>query len=251
MKIGLVLSGGGARGMAHLGVLYALDEIGIHIDAISGTSAGSVAGAFYFSGHKPYEALNYISSHKVYHWAKVLWNKPGLLSINKLGEIYSRRLPKTFEELDRPLTVAATDLGRGNSKFFTAGPLVPALCASSCIPVLFEPFAIDGATYVDGGVLNNFPVEPLLGKCDFLIGVHVNPMNLTLPKIGMRNVMDRAMHLAIYHNLDHKKETCDIFLEPEGCKNVGLFDMNAGPQLFRAGYDAVMERRGEFEKLRS
>jgi NTE family protein len=250
MKIGLVLSGGGARGLAHLGVLQALDELGIRVDEIAGTSAGSVAGAYYFAGHSPEETMKYIGSFKLFNWAKLLWHRPGFLSIHKLGSLYSKRLPNTFEELDRPLTIVATDLFKGELHYFTEGPLVPAICASSCIPVLFEPIKIDGTIYVDGGVLNNFPIEPLLNTCDRIIGVHTNPMDTSICKIGMRDVLDRSMHLAINQKLNHKKDICDIFLEPATCMNVGMFNLGAAEKLFKGGYECAMEQKNELLKLK-
>jgi NTE family protein len=250
MRIGLVLSGGGARGLAHLGVLQALDELGIHIDEIAGTSAGSVAGAYYFAGHKPEETMKYIGSFKMYSWVRLLWHKPGFLSIHKLGSLYSKNLPETFEELDRPLTIVATDLFKGKQHYFTEGPLIPAICASSCIPVIFEPVEIDGNLYVDGGVLNNFPIEPLLDSCDKIIGVHTNPMDHAICKIGIRDVLDRSMHLAINQKLEHKKEICNVFLEPESCLNVGMFNLGAAEKLFIGGYECAMQQKEELLKLK-
>jgi NTE family protein len=250
MKTGLVLSGGGARGLAHLGVLHALDELGIYIDEIAGTSAGSVAGAYYLSGHKPEETMKYIASFKIYSWAKLLWHKPGLMSIHKLGSLYAKKLPQSFEDLDRPLTIAATDLLKGELHYFKSGPLIPAICASSCIPVIFEPVIINGNHYVDGGVLNNFPIEPLLSTCDRIIGVHTNPMDNSITKIGIRDVLDRSMHLAINQKLNHKKEMCGVFLEPETCMNVGMFDLGKAEHLFKGGYDCAMQQKEELLKLK-
>ena len=102
MKAALVLSGGGARGFAHLGVLHALDEMKIRIDAISGTSAGAVAGAFYLSGRKPEEILRLILSYKMYQWARPTWLKPGFLSMDKIAQLFSQYLPANFEDLNRP-----------------------------------------------------------------------------------------------------------------------------------------------------
>ena len=251
MRIGLVLSGGGARGLAHLGVLHALDELGVHVDEIAGTSAGSVAGAYYLAGHKPEETMKYIGSFKLFSWARLLWQKPGIMSIHKLGQLYSKRLPDSFEKLNKQLTIVATDLLKGELRYFTQGPLIPAICASSAIPVIFEPVRIDDKLYIDGGVLNNFPIEPLLNSCDRIIGVHTNPMDTTtLKKIGIRDVLDRSMHLAINQKLNHKKEICSVFLEPITCMNVGMFDLSAAEHLFKGGYDCAMEKKSELLKLR-
>ncbi|MEO5642057.1 MAG: patatin-like phospholipase family protein [Bacteroidia bacterium] len=240
MKIGLVLSGGGARGFAHLGVLQAFDELGIHVDAISGTSAGAVVGAFYFSGHKAADTLRLISSYKIYQWARPTWRKPGFLNMDKIAKLFSAYLPKTFEELDRPLTVAVTDILQGESLFINSGELVPAICGSSCIPILFNPVKFNGRELVDGGVMNNFPVEPLLDKAANIIGVHVNPVVHGIQHVAMKNMADRNVILMLQREVNEKKDKCTIFIEPAECGNYNMMDLGAGEKIFKCGYDAAM-----------
>ena len=240
MKIGLVLSGGGARGFAHLGVLQALDELEIRVDAISGTSAGGVVGAFYFSGHKPAEILKLISSYKIYQWARPTWRKPGFLYMDRIAELFSKYLPKTFEELDRPLTVAVTDILQGESLFINSGELVPAICGSACIPVLFNPIKLNGRELVDGGVMNNFPVEPFENKVQHIIGVNVNTVIAGLKHVPMKSMADRNVVLMLQREVNDKKGKCKIFIEPMECGNYNMMDLGAGEKIFKIGYDARM-----------
>lgn len=240
MKIGLVLSGGGARGFAHLGVLQAFDELGIRVDAISGTSAGAVAGAFYFSGMKPADTLKLITSFKIYQWARPTWRKPGFLNMDKLAELFSDHLPKTFEELDRPLTVTVTDILQGESLFINSGELVPAICGSACIPILFNPVKFNGRELVDGGVLNNFPIEPFQNKAEKIIGVHVNPVAHGLKHVPMKSMADRNVVLILQREVNEKKGKCNLFIEPVECGNYNMMDLGAGEKIFNAGYDAAM-----------
>lgn len=250
MKNGLVLSGGGARGFAHLGVLQALDELEVRVDIIAGTSAGAVAGAFYSAGHKPVDTMRYIRSYKTYEWLHFLWRKPGFLNMQKIAAMLSKFLPDTFEGLNRPLVVAATDLLHGEARYFSEGPLLFPLCASACIPILFEPMPIDGSVFVDGGILNNFPIEPLEEKVTNIIGVHVNPIDRTLTEVHFKDVMDRSMHLALNQALDRKKRMCSVFIEPMECSKFGILDLGNAEQLLIAGYNAAMAQKEELIKLK-
>jgi NTE family protein len=249
MKNVLVLSGGGARGFAHLGVLQALDKLEIRVDAIAGTSAGGVVGAFYFAGHKPEAILKIISSYKIYQWARPLWRQPGLLNMDRLAKLFSAHLPKTFEELDRPLTVAVTDVLKGESLFLDTAELIPAICGSACIPVLFNPVKYNGRELVDGGILNNFPIEVFENKAQHLIGVHVNPV-VSMEHVAMKNMADRNIVLMLQREITAKKEKCTVFIEPTECGNFNMMDLGAGEKIFKIGYDAAMAMKDELLLLK-
>jgi NTE family protein len=250
MTNGLVLSGGGARGFAHLGVLQAMDELNIRVDAISGTSAGAVVGAFYFSGHKPAEILKLILSYRMYQWARPTWRKPGLLSMNQIGKLFSNYLPATFEELDRPLTVAVTDILMGESLFYNSGPLIPPVCASACIPVVFDTIKFDGKELVDGGILNNFPVETFENQSMNIIGVTVNPVIAGVTHVPMKSMPDRNINLLLRREVNDKKGKCAIFIEPMECGNFNMMDISSGEKLFKIGYDAAMSVKNELLLLK-
>ena len=122
MNTGLVLSGGGARGVCHLGVMKALDELGIRIDYIAGTSAGSVAGCLYSYGYKPDEILKMIQSISFFKSLKLAWTWTGLLSFEGLGEALLKYIPEnTFECLKIPVTLAATEIRKGRIEYFSTG----------------------------------------------------------------------------------------------------------------------------------
>ncbi len=249
MKTGLVLSGGGARGFAHLGVLKALDELDISIDTISGASAGAVVGAFYFAGHKPDEIFRLINSYKVYHWARPTWRKPGLLNMEKIGKLFSEYLPKTFEELVRPLTISVTDILQGENLLINAGELVPVVCASAAIPVLFNTIKFQGRELVDGGILNNFPVENLVGKVKNIIGVTVNPVIAGIDHVPMKEMADRNICLLLRREVNDKKENCTVFIEPMDCGKYSMLDLGSGEKIMEIGYKATMEMKEELIKL--
>lgn len=162
MKIGLVLSGGGARCFAHIGGLKALEEAGYEVCAIAGSSSGAVIGALYAAGN---------SADKIYEIAKAI-DYSGFLSfvatgglINQKGleEMLSAHVPETFEELNIPLATTAVDIQTAELLVMKSGTLVPAACASNSFPGLFGPLEYQGRYLMDGGILNNFPVDIIRG----------------------------------------------------------------------------------------
>lgn len=173
MKIGLALSGGGARGFAHIGVLKALLDHGFEPEMVSGASAGGLVGALYASGHPPEEIMAIFAKAKIRTVFSLSTKLVGFLKMEKIERFFELYFPhNSFEKLVIPLTINATDIQAGQIVYFHEGELVRPLMASCCIPVLFEPVHINGRMLVDGGILNNLPVEPLLGKCGFVVGVH-------------------------------------------------------------------------------
>src|SRR6185436_12149580 len=119
MKTGLVLSGGGARGISHLGVIKALEEFGVKIDYLAGTSAGSLVGALYSYGYKPDQIIEFIEKTKLFSALKFAWTWTGLLSLESLHEVLIKYLPiNNFDSLKIPLVVAATDIKNGEVEYF-------------------------------------------------------------------------------------------------------------------------------------
>src|SRR6267143_948914 len=173
MKIGLALSGGGARGVAHIGVIKALEELGLTFSCISGTSAGSIVGALYAYGYKPGEMLEVIQHVSIFRSVRPAWTWTGLLTMDGMKDLLLKYMPEnSFQQLKIPLTIAATEIRFGETHYFTEGELVPAIMASCTVPGVFPPLSLDGGLYVDGGILDNLPVRPLKAKCDFIVGSH-------------------------------------------------------------------------------
>ena len=139
-KTGLVLSGGGARGFAHIGVLQALNEAGIFPDVISGTSAGALVGVLYADGYSPLDILKMMNSTSRLHYIRPTVPREGLLQISGIERILKENLrAKKFEDLRIPLFVTATDLNNGKIRYFSSGELLNPVIASASIPVLFKP----------------------------------------------------------------------------------------------------------------
>ncbi|HKI56882.1 MAG TPA: patatin-like phospholipase family protein [Trueperaceae bacterium] len=156
-RVGLVLSGGGARGFAHIGVLRVLERAGAHFDVIAGTSMGAILGAFYASGRRSDDLFRLAETTG---WRDVvdLSLQTGLFKGDRLETFLAAHLPHTFEELDLPLAVTTTDIETGEGVVHMEGDLIRAIRASSSFPGAFEPIQLGGRTLADGGIVNNLPV---------------------------------------------------------------------------------------------
>jgi NTE family protein len=197
-KTGLVLSGGGARGFAHLGVIKALNEAGIIPDVISGTSAGAIVGSLYADGYTPEEILKIMNLNGRLQYFSPTVPRGGLLQISGVEKILREKLrAKTFGELKIPLFVSATDLNSGKAVYFSEGDLLWPVIASASIPVLFKPVVIDGVQYVDGGVLDNMPIKPIEPLCRLLIGSFVNPTGFEENITSLIHIAERTFLLSM------------------------------------------------------
>jgi NTE family protein len=236
-KTGLVLSGGAARGLAHAGVLQALDEADIHADIISGVSAGAIVGALYADGYRPKQILEFFLEKSMLSYVKPAIPRRGLLRMSGLEEILKENLhAKRIEELKIPLCITTTDIHTGKALVFTTGKLIPLIIASSSIPVMFVPIEIEGLTLVDGGVVDNFPIDPIRDQCEFLIGVHVNPIG-TVQKIeGILDIAERTFNLTVAAQIEKKIHGFDIFMEPNELRNYGYTDVKKAKEIYNIGY---------------
>jgi NTE family protein len=242
MKIGLALSGGGARGIAHLGVIKALEEFGLRFYHVSGTSAGSIAGAFYCYGYKPDEILDIISKMGLLKSVRPAWAWTGLLSMDGFKEEMLRCIPENdFSALKIPLTIAATEIRLGKVVYFSEGNLIDAVVASSSIPALFNPVIHENQTFVDGGLMDNLPVRPLVGKCDLLIGSHCNPVQQRFDIRNVKEITERSLLIAINVNTTMSKSYCNLVIEPPDLGRFSTFDLARGKEIFEIGYRYTRE----------
>lgn len=241
-KYGLVLSGGGTRGFAHLGAIKALEENGIKPDIISGVSAGSIVGALYADGKDAESSLRALISKNLLSFLKLMIPKRGLIKMTGFERTLKKTLQaKTFEELKTPLLVHAVNINTAEYTLFDSGDLVQAVKASSSIPVVFPPVEIDGQLYLDGGIVNNFPVEPLVDKCETIIGINVNPVGREDKINNLRTIAIRSFHLSMRNHADSRKKHCHIYIEPEEVENFGILDMESAQDVFEIGYKKAIE----------
>jgi NTE family protein len=242
-KIGLVLSGGGARGFAHLGVIKALNESGIIPEVISGTSAGAIVGSLYADGYKPEEILKIMNLSGRLQYFSPTVPRGGLLQISGIEKILREKLrAKRFSELKIPLYVSATDLNSGKAVYFSEGELLLPIIASASIPVLFRPVVINGVQYVDGGVLDNMPIKPIEDQCRFLIGSFVNPTGFEENITSLIHIAERTFLLSMSKELNEKSKRIDLLIAPPELKNYPILDSEKAEEVFMVGYQTTKNK---------
>ena len=245
-KIGVALSGGGTRGIAHLGALKALEEAGLKPDTVAGVSAGAIAGALYASGLKPETILDIFMDAKLSNQAKFSLPHKGLLSLGGMESLLKEHLKeKKIEDFPIKFYAGATNLNKAEMHYFDKGEAVPRVIASSSIPILFSPKEIDGDLYVDGGVMNNLPVVPLQDECDLIIGVLVSTAR---PEDTIKNavsVAKRVFQLSVLSTVIESVKNCDIVVRTERLSNYDILDNSKAKKVFKIGYEATKQ---ELEK---
>jgi len=244
-RLGIVLSGGGSRGLAHAGVLKALAEHGIEPDCIAGTSAGALVGALHASGRDSAEILKFFDDVHPFRFSRLALNKPGVIDSEKLLGSFQQWFPDdSFEALQRPLFVTGTDLVSGRLEIWSSGPLVRPLLASSTVPFVISPTRVGDRLFVDGGIVNNFPVEPLFGLCDTILGVYATP--LSMPAEGELAstfaVTQRALEIGMYHASKRKFHHADLVVSPLDLARFSTFDTRRHAEVIEIGHRAALDQ---------
>ena len=237
-KIGIALSGGGVKGFAHLGVLKALEEKGIEADILAGISAGAIVGSFIAAGKKPAEVMELIDESDFFDFAKLSIPDRGIFTLDNMTEKLEKSLGiSTFEELKIPFYVGAANIEKARMEYFSSGPLIKIIQASASIPVLFSPVEINGDLYVDGGLFENLPVNPLINQCDKLIAVNVMPVNLEEKIDSITDIAVRTFQLKTAANTVKLKEKADIYIEPIGVEKYNILNTKYSQELYELGYN--------------
>ena len=220
---------------------------------LSGTSAGAIVAALYAAGYSSDEMLEFFVEKNPFHLSKLaLSTKPGIFDTEKVVADFLEYFPEnSFEALGKPIFLAATDLVEGRPEILCSGPLIPAILASASTPLVFTPTEIDGHWYSDGGITNNFPVEPLLGLCDVILGVYASPLRRIDEKdLGSSlAVSTRALEVGMFNKSELKFELCDLVLCPEELSRFGNFDSKHFADILETGYRAARARMPEILDL--
>lgn len=225
-KVVLVLGGGGAKGIAHIGVLEALDQANIPIDLIIGCSVGALIGALYADGHQPSHILERAidiaprrPGYKVFGLPSPISGVTGrgFFKVQNMGKILEKEITsRTFEELKTPLKVVVTDIHQGALVTLDKGALVPSVCASAAMPIVFQPVNIDGKEYVDGGLLVELPLEVVPQvKGRLLIGSNIKGWLDIKEKGEIKNVGLRSYYIMRNYFDQEKEEKADVIIRPD------------------------------------
>ncbi|HSB92812.1 MAG TPA: patatin-like phospholipase family protein [Flavitalea sp.] len=259
-KIGVTLSGGGAKGLAHIGILEAMDSAGLKVDYITGTSMGSVVGGLYAAG---YSADTIEAVARELDWDILFSKAPQITSVSieekhefnkyaveipfyqgrfrlskgfiegqelwlKLAELFQPVYKITdFNQLSIPFACVGTDLATGNAVVMDQGNIIDCIRASMAIPAVFTPVVYNDKTLVDGGITNNFPVlEVKKMGADIVIGVNLNKGLLKAEEL--KTSLDILMQMAFFKDaadFEKNREQCDIYITPDLQGNsAGSFD---------------------------
>jgi NTE family protein len=287
-RIGLVLSGGGARGYAHLGVLQALEQMHIPIDYIAATSMGAVVGGLYASGLSVDELDHILSGTNLSDIAfdrneradlpqsqreddyqypiglsagygdGKLKLPAGLVQGNNLLALLQNWMPQlpaniSFDKLPTPFRAVATDLGSGEEVVLSQGSLPHAIRASMAVPGLFAPLKLDGKTLVDGGLVRNLPVDQARAMgADIVIAVNI-ATDLQDPATleSPTAVAQQMVTILIRQNVKRQIDSLkkgDVLIEPE-LGDLGFADFSRGKDGVKAGYDAAERQRAKLASL--
>jgi NTE family protein len=249
--LGLVLSGGGARGIAHIGVIDALRSHGLEPDFIAGSSSGAIIGALAAAGHSTETMLEFFRKASPFRFSVVTMRKAGILDTAKVVAGFREYFPDdSFEALKIRLFLTATDIVNARLKIFESGPLISAILASCSMPMVFTPTEVDGRWYVDGGVINNFPVEPLRGRCDVVVGHYASPLrSVRQPDLGsVLAVSERALEVGMHFSSRQKFHECDVLLSCPQLNEYGLFDTKHHREIFDAGKQTTLAAMGSIQR---
>ena len=252
--IGLTLSGGGAKGIAHIGVIQALLDNNIHPDIISGTSAGSIIGALYAAGRSPEDITTCVADSsflKIFRMVGI--PGAGLVKLDYLAERLSEFIPiNSFEALKHPLHVCATNLNLGKPVIFSAGTLFDKVMASCAVPWLFKPVVIDGQLFADGGITNNLPAQAIRDHCDILIGSNVKPKIVVQSNRDLDSLMgitQRCADLSLWTNSKPNVKLLDIYIAPQKIHDFSSFNMKKTKELCEVGYEETMNQMPKLKQI--
>lgn len=239
-SIGLVLSGGGVRGMAHVGVIRAMEQFGISAKLVSGSSVGALVAALYANGNSVSDMISFFKETPLFRYNFLTILKPGLVNTERYINIFKGYFPDNdFATLERELHVVATNLQKGEEEFFSTGELIRPLLASAALPPVFTPVTINNCLYGDGGIMNNFPLEPIKNKVEFMIGSNVSVIK-QVDKKSIRTSLQlagRTTALMIYAINRAKIAQCDIVIEPMELDQIGVLDKAGIEKAYVIGYD--------------
>lgn len=241
-KVGLALSGGGARGFAHAGAIKAMVEVGLKADIICGVSAGSVVAVMHAAGIPPKEMVGMFTELKFGDLCN--WSVPtdGFFKLDKFKEFLHKNIPyERIEDLPMPTVVCATNFDTGRKVAFRKGVIADCVAASCCIPIVFKPEVIGTERYVDGGVLANLPAWAIRKDCEFLVGVNCSPVSSGAVGENLIQVAMRSYELMAKNNAVHDMEICDMVVRTDEIAKYKVFDLKGITHVYESGYDSTMK----------
>jgi len=236
-SISIALSGGGARGIVHLGMIQVLKNEGYEINAIAGTSIGALVGCLISNGMAPLDILSIFKETKISTLLTAGFSLKGLISMEKFVVEYEKYFEKKqLEDLPIPMYVATTNLSLGETSIFSHGSIGKIVAASCCVPGIFQPIQMDGQLFVDGGITQNLPVDPLLDHPWPVVGFHCNAYPNPAKLNNVRAILEKSSQLSIYQNSRQSMKKCFAVFDPTEMSSYSSFDFNKADTFFEIGY---------------
>lgn len=240
-KVGLALGGGGAKGVAHIGVLQALEEARVKPDYIAGTSVGAMVAAMYAFNVNINTIANIARNLTLAQITTFKLNKTGFFTADPLKEILIEYLGEVnIEDATIPLSIVATDLTSGEEVIFTEGPLADAVCASASIPGVYIPMRLNGRILVDGGIVQNVPIRPLKAMgAGVIIASQLGGVRAYEEPKNVLDVMRNAFDIALSQRTKQEVKQADLLIAMD-LRDFSIADNTQRyDELFAIGYDTA------------
>lgn len=249
-KIGIALSGGGVRSLAHLGVLYNIQWLGIPLSIISGSSMGAILGAVFASGISLDKAKGLLQKLSFFNVFSPVIPFYGFSDYKKIKKFfYKIGLPRTFEELSIPLIVTATDLNERKTIYFNNGDLWDALSASIAMPGFFYPIKMGDRLLVDGGISMNLPVSIIREISDYVIAVDCNTYSRTYKNpSNIYEVVYESLTFMVAQNAITEREKADFIVHIE-FEGIGFLDFKKTEEIINRGYKETYDKIVKLRKI--
>jgi NTE family protein len=241
--LGICLSGGGAIGFAHIGVLQALLDNGIRPDVVSGSSMGAIVGTLFAAGFAPSEMMILIQQDRLYRVSKLMTLKPGFWKSGfsthmVVAKVLHELIPHdSFEELEKPMHICVTNMNTMEWEIKSTGKnLAEWVSASASIPGVFETVVMNDTFYLDGGILNNLPAQPIQPLCRAVIGVDVLPyIQPTKMKRPIDAIVSSIRGIQKV-NSEPGRALCDHVIEVQALRKYHEFNFESYQKIYRLGY---------------
>lgn len=249
-KIGLALGAGAARGLAHLGVLRVLEKYSIPISLITGCSIGALVGSLYACGLGADFLIKFAGELQARSWIDLCMPRTGLISGKKVqGLLKLLTRDRSFEDLPLPFAALATDIERGEAVVLRKGKLAPAVRASISIPVVFKPVSLGGRLLVDGGVVDQVPVDLAREMgAQYVIAVDVSANDTYQPVKNIFDIMFQTLEIMGKRNLRPGLEAADVLVQPE-VGHISLAHFHRVEELVAQGERAAEAVAGKLKAL--
>lgn len=246
-NVGITLSGGGSKGIAHAGALQFLEENNFKPNRMSGSSAGAIIAAMYAYGKSPSEILDFFQSIYFFNWKHFTLKKPGIIDSVAFKKYFEKVFGETkIGDLPIPIKITATNLVTGKLKVFGENTLVTdAVLASAAFPGMLTPYVLNEKMYSDGGILNHFPTDLLQSDSDIIIGVYVSPIhNVDAKNLNsIKSVTTRSFELLTARGNYQKFGLCDWVIEPKELANFSTFETSKTKMkaIYEIGYNEAQQ----------